>query len=483
MSYYLLGIDLGTSGVRAGIFNGVGSCLAIAARSYIIETPSPGRAEQDPRVWWKCTCESIKEALDTAGLSGKNITGISFSGQMHGTVLLDRDGSPVIPAIIWADTRSADDCRECEEIIDEDRLGKITMNRIFPGTQAATLYWLKKHEKETWQKVRRVLTPKDYLRYRMCGLFNTEPSDASGTLLFDVGLREWSKEILDVLGIPVEYMPFVVNSDQHIGETEGMEDSAGIPDGVPVVMGGGDQPCAALGNGVIDEGAMLVTIGTGGQLFAPCRSPKQSPGLALNTFCHLPESRWYIMGATLSAGLSLKWFRDTFCPETAFDRLTGEASSIPPGAEGLTFIPYLAGRRSPELNPSASGGFSGIRLNHTRGHFVRAILEGVAFDLRENLDVMTGMGLVPETVICSGGAAKSTLWMQIVADVFNLPLMVSAQEEQACFGAALVAGIGTGVYGNWQEAAEVVKKPEKTIEPLKENVKRYKELLATDEHG
>ncbi len=233
-------------------------------------------------------------------------------------------------------------------------------------------------------------------------------------------------------------------------------DDTGIPDGVPVVMGGADQSCAALGNGVLDEGSMLVTIGTGGQILTPVVSPQVSSDLALNTFCHLPESRWYIMGATLSAGMSLRWFRDTFFPSVDFETLTFEASKTPAGAEGLIFLPFLAGRRSPKLDQSASGVFSGIGLKHTRGHFVRAVMEGVVFELRELFDIMTGMGLEPDTVICSGGAARSPLWMQILADVFGRPVAVSTQDEQACFGAALLAGIGTEVYGDYWKAAEFV---------------------------
>jgi len=477
MTKHLLGIDLGTSGVRAGVFREDGTCLGTGSRSYSVETPSPGHAEQNPEAWWKSTCESIAEALERAGFPGGGITAVSFSGQMHGTVLLDDYGEPVIPAVIWADTRSADECREIEEALGAERLEKILMNRVFPGTQAATLFWLRKHRPETWRRVRRVLTPKDYIRFRMCGLFNTEPSDASATLLFDVPLREWSDEILKVLGLPVEFLPYVVNSDQHVGETENIEDETGIPDGVPVVMGGGDQPCTALGNGVLDEGSLLVTVGTGGQLFAPSNKPVPSPGLALNTFCHLPGSRWYVMGATLSAGMSLAWFRDTFSPGTDYGTLTAEASRIPPGADGLMFAPYLAGRRSPELDPLASGAFTGVRLDHTRGHFVRAVLEGVTFELKENLEVMNGMGLVPKTAVLSGGAAKSRLWTGILADVFNLPVTVPQGGERACLGAAMVAGIGTGVYGSWHEAAEAAGKPGGVMEPNGENSAFYAELF------
>lgn len=470
-----MGIDLGTSSVRAGIFHEEGEQLAVSSRTYSVQTPEPDRAEQNPGVWWKCTCEAIQEALHTAKVAGSVITGISFSGQMHGGVLLDRDGDPVAPAIIWADSRSVEECSEITDILGKEQLERILMNRIFPGTQAAILLWFRKNESKLWQRIRRILLPKDYLRYRMCGLYNTEPSDASSTLLFDIGMREWSEDILKVLDIPLDYLPYVVNSDQYIGETVGIEDVTGLPDGIPVIMGGADQPCAALGNGVLDKGIVLVTIGTGGQIHAPVSSPLTSPELSLNTFCHLPESRWYVMGATLSAGLSLHWFRETFAPGTSFDILTREAEQVTPGAEGLFFEPYLAGKRSPVYEPLASGKFSGIRLSHARGHFVRAVMEGVLFELKVNLDVMAEMGIVPETVIFSGGASKSPLWVQIIADVFNLPIRISDQDEQACFGAALLAGIGTEVYKDYWKAAEMVRMPERTVEPDKENARLYED--------
>jgi len=475
MPHYLLGIDLGTSSVRAGIFCDDGTNLATASESYPIDTPFSGRAEQNPELWWKCTCRTVSEALALAKLKGSDITGISFSGQMHGAVLLDKDGNPVAPAIIWADTRSSSELDEISELIGAEKLNGILLNRIFTGTQAATLYWLQKHDHSTWQQIRRILLPKDYIRYRMCGLYNTEPTDASATLLFDVNLREWSNDILTVLNIPIEFMPYVVNSDQYIGETYGIEEHTGIPDGIPVILGGADQPDAALAHGILDEGTMFAAIGTGGQIVTPLNKPAASPLLSLNTFCHLPESRWYLMGATLSAGLCLRWFRDNFCSETTFDILSEEAAMIPAGAEGLLFTPYLAGKRSPEMNPDAAGTFSGIRLMHTRGHFVRAIMEGVVLELKELFEVMKKTGVTPSRLIASGGWTKSPVWLQIMADSFAIPIYVSAVREPSCFGAALVAGIGIGVYNSYWDTAEVVPESQKTIEPENGNFELYEE--------
>ena len=475
MARYLLGIDLGTSNVRAGIFHEDGTLFAIATRSYPIDTPSLDRAEQDPEIWWKHTCETIGEALATAQLKGTDISGISFSGQMHGTVLLDNDGNLVAPAIIWADSRSSAELNELTDLIGEEKFNKSVLNRMFPGTQAATIYWMQKYDRDTWKRTRHILLPKDYIRYRMCGLYNTEPSDASATLLFDINLREWSNDILNALGIPIEFMPYVVNSNQYIGETEGIEESTGIPDGIPVILGGADQPVAALGNGILDDGTMFAAIGTGGQIVTPLSMPMNSPGLRLNLFCHLPESRWYLMGATLAAGLCLRWYRDNFCPETAFEVLSEEASQTPPGADGLQFLPYLAGRRSPDMNPATTGAFSGIRLMHTRGHFARAIMEGVVLELKELFEVMKETGIKPTQLVASGGFSKSPVWMQIMADSFAMPLHISAVREQACFGAALLAGLGTGVYDSYWKAAELVPEPEKIVEPEEENFDIYEE--------
>jgi len=475
MSHHLIGIDLGTSGVRTAIFDEEGRAVAEASRQYPISSPSPGRAEQDPETWWRHTRDCLAEAISSPGVSPGDIAGISFSGQMHGTVFLDADGVPLHPAVIWADVRSGVECREIEDILGGDRLDRTVMNRIFPGTQAATVRWFMRHEPGLWKRTRHILSPKDYIRFRMCGLYHTEPSDASATLLFDVPGRDWSEDVLSALNIPVERLPFVVNSDQYIGDTEDVSD-AGVPDGVPLVMGGGDQPCTALGNGIIDKGAMLVTIGTGGQIFAPSNAPITAPGRSLNTFCHVHETRWYVMGATLSAGLSLRWFRDTAAPGVTFDDLAAEADTVPPGSDGVLFAPYLAGKRSPDLRPDATGAFHGLRTDHGRGHLARAVMEGVAFDLRENLDVMTGMGLVPERPVCTGGAARSGLWMRIVADVFDRPVAVAREGNRACLGAALTAGVGVGVYDSWRDAVDTAAQhPVSLIEPSPENAALYRE--------
>jgi xylulokinase len=475
MPKYLLGIDLGTSSVRAGIFSEDSTSVATAAETYPIDTPAPDRAEQSPEGWWDCTCRAIRGALAQSGANGSDIAGISFSGQMHGGAFLDRDGNPVSPAIIWADSRSSSVLKEISGIIGQNRIEKILMNRMFTGTLAATMYWLQKYDTDTWRKIRHVLPPKDYIRFRMCGLYNTEPTDASATLLFDQSLRDWSDEILDALNIPVEFMPYVVNSDEHITETSGIEEACGIPDGIPLILGGADQTTSALANGVLNEGSMFAAIGTGGQIVAPMSMPRASENLSLNTFCHLPESRWYLLGATLSAGLCLRWYRDNFCPDIPFERLSEEAAATPAGADGLSFMPYLAGKRSPVPDPSAAGGFSGIRLMHSRGHFARAIMEGVVFELKGLHEVMLSSGTDTNRLIASGGWTNSSVWMQIMADSFALPLHVSSVSEPSCLGAALIAGIGTGMFESYGEASNAVPEPSRIIEPEPGNFDLYKE--------
>ena len=469
---YLLGIDLGTSSVRAGIYREDGSRPGLAAASYPISTPAPDRSEQNPESWWQATTSAIKAALNDAGIKGSQLTGIAFDGQMHGGALLDWDGEPVCPAIIWPDSRSAGVLDEIADLLGDAIITKTIMNRPFPGTFAATLFWMRKHDPSTWKRIRHILPPKDYIRYRMCGLFNTDPSDASATLLFDQNARDWSTDTAKRLDIPIEWLPYVVTSDEEISETYGIEEEIGIPDGIPVIIGGADQACAAFGNGVMEPGTVLVTIGTGGQVCTPLTTPANTRNLSLNVFCHLPESRWYLMGATLSAGLCLRWFRDTFAPGVPFEDLSNEAAAVGDTGE-LMFLPYLPGKRSPDLNPAAHGLFSGIRLHHSRGHFVRAIMEGVAFDLRECLEEISTVSVKPERIILSGGGSTSKVWTQIMADVLGLDVHVSGRDEQACFGAALLAGIGTGAFRDYQDALGRVPEPSEPVSPDTENTDRY----------
>ncbi|MFC1485570.1 xylulokinase [Candidatus Latescibacterota bacterium] len=475
MAELLLGIDLGTSGIRAGLYYPDGTCAGFGSRSCPLSSPQPGFAEQDPEGWWRATCEAVREALNAADSTGEDIAGISFSGQMHGTVLLDQAGLPVSPAIIWADTRSDPDLTDLAELVGEQRQERILMNPLFSGTQAATLHWLMRHDRPTWQRVRHILLPKDYLRFRMCGLYHTEPSDASSTLLCDLKLREWSDEILNALGVPLEFMPFMVNSDQNVGETEGIEPETGIPDGIPVVIGGSDQACAALGNGIIDPDVAMVTIGTGAQVFTPLETPQSGPGEYLRLFCHLPQARWCLIGATITGGLSLSWYRDTCCEGENFENLMAEAGKAPPGSHGIIFISHLNSRGLPDISREPLESFRGLRYRHTSGYCIRAIMERIVYELLDLFITQHAAGIRPGRIIAAGGFTGNPAWVQILADCFERPVQYTPGRESACYGAALAAGVGIGHYRSFEDAAKSVPPPAETVEPILTNILAYRD--------
>lgn len=475
---YLLGIDVGTSGTKSVLMESSGTILDTALCEYPIDTPNPGWAEQDPHVWWQATVETIRRVLANSGIDHRDIAGIGFSGQMHGTVFLGRSNKVIRPAIIWADQRSARQCQEITAKIGRDHLAELTANPIAPGFMAASLLWIKVHEPETFEALHKIMLPKDYIRFRLCGEIATEASDAAGTLLFDVAHRCWSRELIERLEIPAELMPGVYASSDIIGRVQSTAAAdTGLAAGTPVVAGGADQPVAALGNGVIKEGLVLATIGTGGQLFTPIDNPRFDPRLRTHTFCHVLPDQCYIMGAMLCAGLSLKWFRDNigFAP---YEQLAAEAEQTPVGAEGLLFLPYLVGERTPHMDPCARGGFLGLTLRHRQGHLVRAILEGVAFAMRDSLEIFKELGIRSDRIIASGGGAKSPLWRQIQADIFGNEVMTANTQEQAGVGAAMLAGIGIGVFSSPEEACEQIIKYGRPTRPVPENCRHYDHLYA-----
>ena len=475
---YLLGIDVGTSGIKSVLIETSGTILDTALAEYSIDTPNPGWAEQDPQVWWQATVKTIRRVLANSGIDRRDIAGIGFSGQMHGTVFLGRSNRVIRPAIIWADQRSARQCQEISAEIGRDHLAELTANPIAPGFMAASLLWIKGHEPETFAALHKVMLPKDYIRFRLCGEIATEASDAAGTLLFDVAHRCWSRELIERLEIPAALMPGVYGSSDIIGRVQptAAADTV-LAAGTPVIAGGADQPVAALGNGVIKEGLVLATIGTGGQLFTSIHHPRYDPQLRTHTFCHVLPDQYYIMGAMLCAGLSLKWFRDNigFAP---YEQLAAEAEQTPVGAEGLLFLPYLVGERTPHMDPCARGGFLGLTLRHRRGHLVRAILEGVAFALRDSLEIFKELGIRSDRIIASGGGAKSLLWRQIQADIFGNDVVTANIQEQAGVGAAMLAGIGIGVFASPEEACEQIIKYSRPTRPIPENCRHYDHLYA-----
>jgi xylulokinase len=432
----LVGLDVGTTGVKALAISADGDVLARAELGYELATPHPGWAEQNPADWWRAA-EAALAALDA-----EDAAGIGLSGQMHGLVVLDEAGQVLRPAILWNDARTGAQCAEIEDRIGLARLIELTGNRALAGFTAPKLLWLREHEPEVYERVAHVLLPKDYVRLRLTGERATDVADASGTLLLDVANRRWSDEVLAALDLPAEWLPRTLESPEASGSTA---------QGVPVAAGAGDQPAAALGVGVDRPGPVSVVLGTSGVVFAALPGFAADPQARVHAFCHAVPGGWQAMGVVLSAGGSLRWLRDAVVGET-YDELIREAAGWPPGAEGLLFQPYLAGERTPHGDPAARGAFVGLSLRHDRGALTRAVLEGVAFGLRDSLELLRELGVSPEVGRASGGGARSRLWLEIAASVLGLPLERTVVEEGSAYGAALLGGVAAGVFADTREA-------------------------------
>jgi xylulokinase len=464
----LLGIDLGTSSVKVVVLELDGAVQSVATVEYPVDIPQPGYAEQDPERWWQAVIGATRQAIARA--DHPEIFGIGFSGQMHGTVLLDRDGKPLRPAIIWADQRSAELLSEIESLVGRSLLAETCGTAPAAGFQISSLHWLNRFEPATIERTEVVVLPKDYVRYRMTGEFGSDYSDAAATGLFDVRERKWAGEAIRRLGLPERIFPAVYPSAQVVGRlSKEAAETFGLPAGIPVSAGCADQPAQAVANGLINPPIGSVTIGTGGQVFFPLTQPLFDPGLRLHTFCHADESRWYILGAMLSAGMSLRWLRNVLGGERiSYAEMDKLAAAVPPGSEELMFLPYLVGERSPLMDPNARGGFIGLRLGHGPGHFVRAVLEGVAFSLRQIIEVIANCGADVTEFVASGTGLSSPLWRQILADVLDRPLAQGVDAhagERAGMGAAMVAGIGSGHYSGYTEVATYAPKFTLITEP------------------
>jgi xylulokinase len=477
---YLLGVDIGTSRAKAVLTDPEGYILGVAGEEYGIDQPMPGWAEQEPERWWQAACRAVRGAMTGAGVAGGEVTGIGLSGQMHGTVLLDPAGRPTRPAIVWPDQRSHAEVQRVWRDTGPARLGRLAANRLATGFTAASLLWLTSHEPDVLAASDRVVLPKDYVRLRLTGEVATDVSDASATLLFDVARRRWSQELLNEWKLPHWLLPPVLEPSQIAGELlPKAAEALGLRPGTSVVAGAADQACQALGSGLLDPGLASCTIGTGGQLLAPLSAPTYDPQLRLHTFCHALPDCWYAMGACLAAGLSLRWFRERFWPgDATFEELAAEAAQVPAGAEGLIFLPYLAGERTPHFDPQARGAFVGLTLRHGRAHVVRAIMEGVAFALRDALEIMRELGPGPAQIVTAGGGGSRPPWQGILADVFGLPVANAAGTERTAAGAAVLAGLGLGVYASPAEARARTVRYEPPIMPEPEDVARYQELYA-----
>ncbi|MFH1009256.1 MAG: xylulokinase [Candidatus Latescibacterota bacterium] len=472
----LIGIDIGTSSIKSVLMDEAGTVISGAQKETEICVPVPGWAEQDPETWWRATCHTVKKVLKSSGVDPKTIAGVGFSGQMHGTVLVDKNHKVLRPAILWADGRSAKQCLKIYESVGREQLAQWTANPVSPGFMAASLLWIREHEPEIYEQTAVAMLPKDYVRFRLTGEIATDVSDAAGTLLFDMANRRWSEKLLHALDLPVRNLPQVLGSSQIAGAVGCYaSEETGLSIGTPVIAGAGDQAAAAVGNGIIETGTMLSTIGTGGQLLVPLSSPMYDPRLRTHTFCHAVPDRWFTMAAILSAGLSLRWFRDQIAG-MSYERLSEEAARVAPGSEGLIFLPYLIGERTPHMDSEARGGFVGLSLHHSLGHLARAIMEGVAFALRDGMEIFRELGVRTDRIIVSGGGASSPVWRQIQADVFGCEVARVRGEERAGVGAAMLAGIGTGVYDGFEDACTRAVHYQTGATPILENVARYERL-------
>ena len=475
----LLGIDLGTSAVKAVVIDEAGQVIGTGTREIPMLVPEPNRAEQDPAAWWSNTCVAVQEALHEAGTD--EIAGIGLDGHMHGFALLDREHRPVGNAITWADQRTADLIPEIEAEVGVGTFLSISGTRPAAGFMAPTMVWLTRHDPARLDAAGTAVMPKDYLRLCLTGEVASDVSDASGTALFDIAARRWSSELCDRLGVPERLLPPLLESADVAGRlTEAAGAELGLPAGIPVAAGSADQPAQAVANGLLDPGNGSVTLGTGGQILVATGRPTADAAGRIHTFCHAVPDRWYQLGATLSAGLSLRWLRDQLQLQSddAYARMDRLADEVTAGAGGLIFLPYLVGERSPIMDPEATGAFVGLTLHHGRAHLARAVLEGVACSLRATRDAVVDAGGQCESWLATGNGLASPLWRSILADVFGEPLSYVDAPERSAVGAALLGGIAAGVYRGFSEASDAARPPLRSTEPDPERATRYDEVYA-----
>ncbi len=445
---YFLGIDASTTATKALLMRADGEVVSVASSEYTYETPRPLWTEQHPDLWWQATVAGIRQVLSQTQMDPADVQGVGLTGQMHGLVLLDAAGQVLRPAILWNDQRTGAQCDEIRKRLGKERLIQLTGNDALTGFTAPKILWVREHEPEIYALVAHVLLPKDYVRYRLTGEFATDRAGAAGTLLSDIKARDWSPEVLDALDIPADWLPQTHEGPEITGHISVEAAKAtGLKAGTPVVGGGGDQSAQAVGVGAVEPGIVALTLGTSGVVFASTGEPFIEPEGRLHAFCHAVPGRWHLMGVMLSAAGSLRWYRDTLASGVDFDALLAPATDVPPGSEGLLFLPYLTGERTPHPDPLARGAFVGLTVRHTQAHLTRAVLEGVAFGLRDSFELMKDVGLADITQVrISGGGARSPLWRQILADVLNVELVTVNTTEGAAYGAALLAATGAGVY-------------------------------------
>ena len=477
MSLYL-GIDVSTTASKALLINRAGDVVSCAVKPHVISNPHPLWSEQDPVDWWQATVASIRESLAEARVTGESIAAIGLTGQMHGLVLLDENKRVLRPAILWNDQRCGDECDQIRTRIGRKRLIEVTGNEALTGFTAPKIVWVKNHEPGIFSRARHVLLPKDYVRLRLTGSLAMDKADGSGTMLFNLKKRDWSTEILDALGIPRDWMPKTLEGSQVTGEiTSEAAEATGLLAGTPVVAGGGDQAAQAVGVGAVRPGIVALTLGTSGVVFASTESCLIEPEGRLHAFCHAVADRWHLMGVMLSAAGSLQWYRDTVAPSSSFEDLMTEAAAVPSGSDGLVFLPYLSGERTPHPDPLARGAWVGLTVRHSRGHLTRSVLEGVAFGLKDCFDLLrrAGLGSI-EQVRVSGGGAKSALWQQVLADVLDAELVMVNTTEGAAYGAAILAGVGSGEWPDVETACSSLVRIVERVSPDMNKVPLYSRM-------
>jgi xylulokinase len=481
---YLMGIDIGTGGTRTLLIDQEGEVVASATADHPLLLPAPGWAEQHPEDWWETTCRTVRQVLKAAGVKGTEVRGIGLSGQMHGSVFLDKDHEVIRPAILWCDQRTQKQCDWITGKVGEDLLKAETCNPVLTGFTAPKIVWLRDREPDNFEELRKVLLPKDYIRFRLTGEFATEMSDASGTSLLNVPKRRWSKKVIEGIGLSTDLLPTVAESPEVTGKISASAAKAtGLTEGTPVVGGGGDQAAGAVGNGIVEPGVVSSTVGTSGVVFAHLEKPSMDEEMRTHTFCHAVPGKWHVMGVMLAAGGSLQWFRNQLCSDEVavaksigrdpYELMSRAAANAPVGSEGLIFLPYLSGERTPYPNPNAKGLFCGLTLRHEKRHLIRAVMEGVAYGLRDSFELIDGMGVEITQVRASGGGARSRVWVQIQADIARRAHSYINVDEGPAFGVALLAGVGTGVWSSVPEACRAAIRVVETLEPDPENRELY----------
>lgn len=475
---YFMGIDVGTQSTKTILVDINGAIVASAQRGYEIQKEKIKYAEQDMNDLWEAVRDTIREILSAHPGIENQIEGIGYSGQMHGLVALDKDGEPVRNAIIWCDQRSYRQVKEIHKILTRDGLNRVILNELSTGFLLSSLLWVKEEEPENYEKIAKVVLPKDYIRFKMCGEIATDYSDASAAMIYDTAGNVWAWELIDKLGLNREIFPECYESAAVAGKvTKQCAEETGLREGTTIVYGGGDSIMQQIGNGVIDEKSpWIANIGTSCSLNCASSKPVYDEKYRVNTFSHTRDDVWMIMGAGLCGGIVLKWLRDSIFYKQNYDEMTALAENVPAGSEGLFFLPYLTGSRCPDNDAYSQGIFAGLTLNHTQAHMIRSGMEGIVYNLKDAFLIFEQMGLETDSIIASGGGARGDLFLQIEADMFDREIKVTRGNEQSCMGAAIAAAVGTGTYVSYREACEwMVQYQDKRVEPVRENVKIYQE--------